>query len=97
VNASFQVLYGILGLAAVLCFVGSFAAHALLQFYIDHRKIERETGEPGWKVLGSMRASADYYKPEAEWLWKARRIGFAGFFIAGAAAAVAAVIAEILG
>lgn len=94
-KSSLEVVYGLIGLGAVSCFLASLAAHLLLQFYIDHERVQRETGEPGWKVFGSMMASVDFYKPQAAWLWKVRQKGFAGFFIFGGLAAVVAIIASV--
>jgi hypothetical protein len=82
-EAVLKVIYGLVGAGMLICFLASFAAHILLQFYIDHDRIKKELGEPGWKVLGSMQASVDFYKPQAAWLWRVRRTGFAGFFIGG--------------
>ena len=65
-----------------LCLVGAFAAHLLLQFYIDHKRVKKETGEPGWKIFGSALAAREFYKEEAWWLWSVRRIGFIVFFVA---------------
>jgi hypothetical protein len=92
-----EVMYALTGLGAVSCFAASFAAHVLLQFYIDHARVKEETGEPGWKVFGSMLATSDFYRPEAQWLWKVRRIGFVGFFIVCGLIVLIAFIAAAFG
>ena len=91
-ETALKVFFSVIGTGMILCFFASFAAHILLQFYIDHDRIKSELGEPGWKVLGSMQASADFYKPRAAWLWKVRRTGFTGFFICGGVAFLVAVL-----
>jgi len=67
-----QILKVVGGLVIVIAFIAGGAAHLVLQFYIDHRRVKTETGEPGWKMLGSILASPEFYKEEARAFWVIR-------------------------
>ena len=90
------LLLQVVGISAVIGFVGAMAAHIQLQFCIDHRRVKRETGEPGWKIFGSILAPAEFYNEEARWVWRVRHLGLKAFAICIGCGALIAVTAAIL-
>lgn len=90
------LLLQIISMSAVGGLVGAMAAHLQLQFCIDHRRVKEETGEPSWKILGSILAPPDFYKPEARWVWRVRDVGLKAFAICLGCGALIAVTATIL-
>jgi hypothetical protein len=72
----YSVLLQVLGAGLAASILGAVAAHIQLQFYIDYERVKKETGHPGWKILGSVLAPAEFYKSEAKLIWRIRRIGF---------------------
>lgn len=59
----------------VAAFVSACIAHLVLHFCIDRERVKEETGEPGWKIFGSVLAPAEYYKAEARAFWEIQRVG----------------------
>jgi hypothetical protein len=91
-----QILFLIGGFIAVAGFVGAFAAHVKLQFCIDHRRVKEETGEPGWKIFGSILAGPEFYKEQARWVWRVRDLGFKTFAICIGCTSLLALFAAIM-
>jgi hypothetical protein len=94
------ILRSVIGLTTIIMlggFIGAFAAHILLQFQIDHRRVKEETGQPGWKILGSILAPMEFYKDDAKIIWRIRRAGFAAFAISVGVIAIVLLVASIVG
>ena len=96
-NTVFTLLVGAGTICAVVGFIGSFVAYIQLQFYIDYDRVKKETGEPGWKLFGSLLAPAEFYKKEAKIIWKIQRIGIGAFAISLGCIAVLMLVAAALG
>lgn len=92
-----KLLLGLSTLVAIGAFVAAFAAHILLQFQIDHDRVKHETGEPGWKIFGSLLAPVDFYKEQARIIWKIQRFGLTSFAVSLGVIAVVMVGAVVVG
>lgn len=78
-----------------LGFIIGLAAHIQLQFCIDFARVKKETGQPGWKILGSVLAPTEFYKPEAHRMWKLRDRGLKTFAIGVGVLVVIAGVAAV--
>ena len=96
-EAAYRIVMALCTVVLLGGFIGAFAAHMLLQFRIDHNRVLRETGEPGWKVLGSMLAPVEFYKDDAKLIWKIRRAGFIAFLGGVFLVVIAMVVGAALG
>ena len=93
----FSVLLQVLGAGLAASILGAVAAHIQLQFCIDHERVKKETGHPGWKILGSVLAPAEFYKTETKLIWRIRRIGLISAATCIVLIMIAGVVAQSLG
>jgi len=95
-KTSLPLLIQLGGGFALLSFIGAFAAHILLQFCIDRRRVKAETDHERWQIVGSVLAPIEFYKEEAHAIWKIRDKGLKAFAISVGVLALLAVTAAIL-
>ena len=93
---AYFILMACCGGLCVIAAIAHFASIIILQFFIDHERVKEETGEPGWKIVGSIMAPPEFYKPAARPLWNVRRISWKLVWIALGATFVVVILGSIV-